>query len=196
MNGIEKITERIIQNAEQELAEITREAREKAEEIAARYADAARKESREILSRGQGAATERIERLEGVAMLDTRKLELSVKQELLERAFDTALDRIKGLPEKDYVLLLARLAAKASRSGYEEVLLSNEDRLKVGETVVREANGLIPGGGHLTLAEDFRAIKGGLLLRDEDIEINCTLESLIRQLRSEMAGELAGILFD
>ena len=196
MNGIEKITERIIQNAEQELAEITREAKEKVEEITARYEDAARKESSEILSKGQGAAKERIERLEGVAMLDTRKLELSVKQELIERAFDSALEQIKGLPQIEYVHLLAKLAAKASRSGNEEVLLSNEDRLKVGESIVREANELISGGGHLTLAEDFRPIKGGLLLRDEDIEINCTLESLIRRLRSEMAGELAGILFD
>lgn len=196
MNGIEKITERIIQNAEQEIAEITREAQLKAEEITARYDEAARKESREIVSRGQAAAEERMERLESVAMLDTRKLELSAKQEMLNRAFNAALDRIRNLPENEYTALLAKLAAKASRSGQEEILLSKEDKARAGEIILREANGLIPGGGNLTLAEDFRPIQGGFMLRDEDIEINCTFESLIRRLKSEMAAELAGILFD
>lgn len=195
MKGIEKITERIVQNAEQEIADITREAKAKAEEITARYEEAARREHREILDRGQAAADERIERLAGVAVLDTRKLELSVKQELLNRAFDTALERIRSLPEKEYGMLLARLAAKASISGKEEVILSREDRLQAGENIVKEANMLIPGGGNLSLAEEARPIKGGLLLRDEDIEINCTFESLIRMLRNEMSAELAEILF-
>ncbi len=196
MNGIEKIMERIIQNAEQEIAEIRREAQSKAGEITVRYAEAARKESSEIRSRGQIAAEERMERLASVAMLDTRKLALSAKQEMLNLAFDTALDRVRNLPEKEYVALLAKLAAKASRNGNEEILLSKEDQSRIGDSVLREANRLIPGGGNLSLAVDSRPMKGGLMLRNEDIEINCTFESLIRRVKSEMAAELAGILFD
>ncbi len=196
MNGIEKITERIIQNAEQEIAEITREAQAKAEEITARYEGTARKEVSEILSRGKTAAEERVERLAGAALLESRKLELAAKQEMLNRAFDAAMERLRGLPESEYATLLAKLAAKASRSGKEEILLSKEDRSRIGEKIVRETNNLIPGGGGLTLAEDSAPIQGGLILRDEDIEINCTFDSLIRRVKSDMATELAGILFD
>lgn len=196
MKGINKITERITQNAEQEIAEIIREAQSKADDITARYTEAARKESIEILSRGQAAAEERMERLAGVAMLDSRKLELSVKQEILNHVFDIALERLNTLEEEEYVALLAKLAAKASYNGNEEILLSKEDRARAGEKIVRKANGLIPGGGSLTLAEDTRTIKGGLILRDGDIETNCTFESLIRLLKSEKSTELAGILFD
>lgn len=196
MNGIEKIMERIIQNAEQEIAEVSREAQAKAEEITARYTEAARKEEDEILSRGRTAAEERMERLAGAALLDSRKLELSAKQEMLNRSFDTALERLMSLPENEYAALLARLAAKASRNGKEEILLSEEDQSRVGEKIVQEANRLIPGGGSFSLAKDTPQIKGGLILRDEDIEINCTFESLIRRLKSELATELAGVLFD
>lgn len=196
MKGINKITERITQNAEQEIAAIIRESQSKADDITARYTEAARKESIEILSRGQAAAEERMERLAGVAMLDSRKLELSVKQEMLNLVFDTAFERLNRLGEEEYIALLAKLAAKASHNGKEEILLSKEDRVRAGEKIVQIANGLIPGGGSLTLAADTRTIKGGLILRDGDIETNCTFESLIRLLKSEKSTELAGILFD
>lgn len=196
MKGIEKITEKIIQNTQQEIEEIQREAQLKAEEIAARYAEAAQKEVDEILCRGQIAAEERMERLAAVAVLDARKLELAAKQEILNQAFEMALDQLNHLPEEEYIVLLGKLAATASRNGKEEIVLSLEDRTRIGERVVRAANEQIQGGGNLSLASEPMSMKGGMMLRYEDIEINCTFESLIRRIKSQMSAELAGILFE
>lgn len=196
MNGIEKITERILQNTEQEIEEIQRVAKSQADEITARYAKAASEETGEIICRSQPAAEERMERLVAVAVLDSKKLELSAKQEMLNRAFDLGLEHLNNLPEKDYIALLGKLAAKASRTKKEEIILSTEDKSRIGEDVVQESNKRIPGGGSLSLAADSLPIKGGLILRDGDIEINCTFESIIRQLKNQMASELAGVLFD
>ncbi len=196
MKGIEKITEKILQNTQQEIEEIRREAQLKAEEITARYGETARKEVDEIICRGGTAAEERIERLAAVAVLDARKLELTAKQEMLNRAFEMALDQLNHLPEEEYILLLGKLAATASRNGKEEIILSREDQTRIGEKVVREANQRIPGGGNLSLSSESMALKGGLMLRYEDIEINCTFESLIRRIKSQMSAELAGILFE
>ena len=196
MNGIEKIIERIINNAELEISQITQQAQEKAAEITAEYDEAIQKGCDEILSRGKAAAEERVERLAGAALLDTKKLELSAKQDMLNRAFEDALVRLRNLPEEEYIGFLTKIAAKSARSGKEEVLLSKEDRVRFGNKIVQDANGMISGGGNLFLGEDSPPILGGLILRDGDIEINCTFESLIRKTRSEMATELANTLFE
>lgn len=36
---------------------------------------------------------------------------------------------------------------------------------------------------------------GGLILKDGNVEINCSFEAQLRALRESMAAEIAGILF-
>ena len=89
--------------------------------------------------------------------------------------------------------------AKDDGSGNEVLVLNEKDRAKVGEKITSEANRLrqeagLPAG--LTLAPDTADIDGGLFLRDKDSEVNCTLETLLRLGREELAGQAAALLFD
>lgn len=102
-----------------------------------------------------------------------------------ERAFAAALKQLSELPDEEYVGLLAGLAAKASSTGREEVILSQKDRARYGKQVVTQANERL-GDGHLTLSVQTRPIRGGLILSDGDVEVNCTFETLVRLLRGEM----------
>ena len=195
MDGIEKITGRIAEDAGREIGEINAEARRQADEIMARYEAKAQRESEEILSRGRRNADERVERLASVAQLDARKLELAAKQEMLSRAYDLALEQLVNLPDKEYVDLLADLAVKASSTGREAVIFSQKDRARYGKAVVTQANEKL-GDGHLTMSEQSRPIQGGLILSDGDVEVNCTFETLVRLQRGEMDREVAKVLFD
>lgn len=195
MDGIEKITGRIAEDAGREIGEINAEARRQADEIMARYEAQAQRESEEILSRGRRNADERVERLASVAQLDARKLELAAKQEMLSRAYDLALEQLVNLPDKEYVDLLADLAVKASSTGREAVIFSQKDRARYGKAVVTQANEKL-GDGRLTMSEQTRPIKGGLILSDGDVEVNCTFETLVRLQRGEMDREVAKVLFD
>ncbi|WP_297210288.1 V-type ATP synthase subunit E [uncultured Flavonifractor sp.] len=195
MDGIEKITGRIAEDAGREIEGILSEARRQADEITARYEAQARRESEEILARGRRNADERVERLASVAQLDARKLELAAKQEMLSRAYDLALEQLLSLPEKEYVALLAELAVKASSTGREAVIFSQKDRTRYGKAVVTQANERL-GDGHLTLSEQTRPIKGGLILSDGNVEVNCTFETLVRLQRGELDREVAQVLFD
>ena len=198
MNGIEKITGRIEADMQREIEAIQADARSQADGIAARYDEQAKRESEDILARGRRSADERVERLASVAQLEARKLELAAKQELLGKAFDRALEQLLNLPENEYVALLASLAVKAASTGREQVLLSQKDRTRYGKQVVTQANELLAktGTGALTLAEDSRPIKGGLILTDGDVEVNCTFETLVRLQRSELERDVARVLFD
>ena len=195
MQGIDKITGRIAEDAAREADAILADARRQADEIAARYDQQAQRESESILARGRRNADERVERLASVAQLDARKLELAAKQEMLSKAYDLALEKLLNLPDKEYVDLLADLAVKASSTGREAVIFSQKDRTRYGKQVVTQANEKL-GDGHLTMSEQTRPIKGGLILSDGDVEVNCTFETLVRLQRGEMDREVAKVLFD
>ncbi len=196
MDGIEKITGRINEDVQREIDAMTADARREAGEIAARYREQADRESAEIVERGRRAAAEREERLASVAQLEARKLELAAKQEMLQKAFDKALERLLTLPEEQYIVLLSELAVKAARTGREQVILSQKDRTRYGKQAVTAANEKLGDKGHLTLSQESRPIKGGLILSDGDVEVNGTFETLVRLQRGALDREVAKVLFD
>ena len=91
------------------------------------------------MERGKKNAAEREERLVSVAEMEAKKLTLATKQEMLDKAFDLALERLAALEEAEYVELLANLAASAA-TGREALIFSPEDRDRVGAQVVAAAN--------------------------------------------------------
>ena len=196
MDGIEKITGRINEDTQREIDALMADARREADEIAARYQAQARQESADIVERGRKAAAEREERLASVAQLEARKLELSAKQEMLRKAFDAALESLLTLPEEKYVALLADLAVRAARTGREEVILSQKDRTRYGKQAVTAANETLGEKGRLTLSQETRPIRGGLILSDGDVEVNCTFEALVRLQQGELDRQVARVLFE
>lgn len=195
MNGIEKITARIGEDVQKEIDAIQTKAAAEASAITERYEQLANKESEDILARGRKAAEERVERLGSVAKLEAKKSTLAVKQDVVNKAFDLALEQLASLPEADYVTLLAKLAAAAAKSGREQVALSQKDRTRFGKQVVTEANALLGDKGALTLSDQVRPMKGGLVLLGDRVEVNCSFETLVRLQRETLAAEVAQILF-
>ena len=194
MEGIEKITEKIRQDAQAEADRLRAETDAKVQAIRQEAQAQAEKERADILARGKRAADERLERLSSAAQMERRKLELAAKQEMLAKAYDRAMERLTSLPDGEYVGLLAGLAAEASSTGREEVILSQKDRARYGKQVVTQANEKL-GDGHLTLSVQTRPIRGGLILSDGDVEVNCTFETLVRLLRGEMDRTVVEVLF-
>lgn len=198
MNGIEKITQRIDQDAQAEIDAIIAQAQTEADAITARYAAQAEKETADIVARGKVHAQERKERLASMADMEAKKVVLGAKQQMLDEAFALALEKLAGLPEEQYVALLTSLAVEASSTGKEKIILSQSDRARYGVKVATGANEKLAAAGKpasLTLSEETRPIRGGLLLSDGDVEVNCAFETLIRLSRSELSGEVLKILF-
>ena len=146
MDGIENITARILSDAKADVQAVEAETAEKVQAIREQYARQAEQEAAAILSRGKKAAEERLERLESAAQMERRKLELAAKQQVLEEAFDKALDDLCSLRDEDLIALLAALAARAAVSGKEQLIFSESDRARVGKQVVMAANELLVKG--------------------------------------------------
>lgn len=197
MEGMDKITARIIADAEREIAEIQRENDEKIEALTAEAQSAAEQESLELLTRGRRAAEERRERLSSSAAVECHKLELAAKQELLEETFATAVEQLCSLPRKEYLALIASLAAEAAEGG-EQMILSPRDAEQYGTEVIAMANTALRAAGkrgELTLSAETRPIPGGFILSSGDVELNCAFDTLVRLRREKLEKEVAKILF-
>lgn len=192
MNGIEKITGRIRADAQAEADAILAAARKEAGETEASFRRQAEGERALLLAKAEKAAAEREERLVSAAQMEGRKTILAARQEMVEKAFDTALERLCSMPEEQYVQVLVGLVQKASSTGSEEVLFSPADRKRVGKAVVEGANAT---GKHLALSGETRPIRGGFILRDGSVEVNCAFETLIRLEKGRSAAQAAKILF-
>ena len=194
MNGLEKLTGQIDADVQKEIDAALVQALSQAQEIQSWYESQAQIQVEAIRRKGQQDAVFRQERLVDEAKMQARRDILATKQELIGRAFDLALEKLLELPEKEYVALLADLAVKASSTKKEAVIFSQKDRTRYGKTVVTQANEKL-GGGHLTLSEQTRPIKGGLILQDSQVETNCSFEVLIHLQRNTLSAEVAQVLF-
>ena len=226
MEGIEKITARIAQDAQAEISRLTAETEEKVQAVLTNAAAQAQQEANEIVEKGRMAASERLERLNSASQMERRKLELAARQEVLGEAFALALEKLCTLPEQEYIALLTKLALEASSSGKEQLILSQKDRAAVGKQVVMAVNdalvkerapslpeevtrskvgafvdklvhnttAAVTGTG-LTLIAETRDLKGGFIMVDGDVEINCAFETLVRLQREQMEKKVADALF-
>ena len=194
MKGTEKIIAHIQADAAAQADAILAQAEQQCAEIRAGYERKAKDAYAEKIRAGVKANQDRLESVERLARMEGRKSVLALKQDMVSKSFDLAVDKLVDLPEEQYVALLAKLAAQASVTGDEQVVLNARDREKIGPAVVAAANARL-SDGKLTLSDEVGAFRGGLLLRRGSIEANCTVELLVELCRGEMAAELAKVLF-
>ena len=193
MNGIERITQRIALDAQEEINEILRKGREEAKEITERFQAQADGERNALSERNAKAAAEREERLVSMAQMEARKVTLAARQEMVEAAYAKALDLLCEMPDHVYIDVLAALMAAASVGGKEEAVFSKKDRERVGKKAVETANKKF--GKSIALSAQTADIRGGFILKGENVEVNCTFETLVRLQRAETAGAVVRTLF-
>ena len=198
MNGIEKISARILADAESEAAAIRAQAEEKAALIRADYDRRIELEQQRLTAEAQAEADKQLERDQGAARMAARRQLLETKQALVDAAFRQAEQQLLSLPTAEYTKLCAQLAARASASGSEELIFCIEDRERVGQAVVEQANALLQKAGKaakLTLSAETRPMRGGVVLKDGLVETNCSIGTMISGLRPALSGKVAACLF-
>lgn len=192
MNGIEKIIARIRQDAQTEIDALMEKARAEAAGVEETFRREAQAEAETLAAKAQKTAAEREERMVSSAQMEKRKTLLAARQQMIEQAYETALEELCTLPHADYVETLTALLLRASARGNEEVIFCKADRERVGEEAVAAANAR---GKQLILSEETRPVRGGFILKDGNVEINCSFETLVRLQKSQSAAEVAAILF-
>lgn len=198
MTGTEKIKSKILEDAEFKANQIVEQAQRESQEIMAQALKEAQEKRSEILKRGEADGMEAYRRMLSVAGLDGRKEILKAKQDMVESAFSAAMERLCGLPDKDYQKLLEDMAVDAAKSENGEILLSEKDRKRLNKDFIKNINERITSAGKsgkLVLSQQSIKTVGGFVLRYGEMEINSTFEILFGMLKPELENDVVNILF-
>ena len=194
MKGTEKIIAHIQADAKSQADAVLAAAEKQCDAIRADYDKKAAQVYAEKVRTGTKACQDQVDSVQRIARMEAKKTLLSVKQEMVAKSFEKAQELLTSLPEEQYVAFLAKLAARASVTGDEDIVLNAKDRAAVGEAVVKAANARLEGG-KLRLSERTGTFAGGLILSRGNVEANCTVELLVELCRGEMSVEIADMLF-
>ncbi|MDR3230500.1 MAG: V-type ATP synthase subunit E [Synergistaceae bacterium] len=131
-------------------------------------------------------------RREIVAGLDAAKVELGVRQQLIGESFEGALRLLTGLPRDRYLSFVQTLMEKAVVTG-DEVLLVGKNEGHIDGAWLDAYNG--SHQTRLSFSGDRLPISGGFVLRNGKIDINCSWDMLVGDIRPEIEADVVKRLF-
>ena len=220
-NGLNKITERILAQAQQEADRILAEAEADCRKIRADYAAQAEEIRQNLSNEAERKSEDAIARAKSASAMQKRNIIGQKRSDLIDGVFSDAFAWVKNLSSEKYTDLLVGLfsAAMLEAVGTEqknralfgdedfepvaayEIVLNKDDRESCGKAVLeglrRKLNGKISAETltKLQLSSKTANIAGGGILRMGDIESNCSLEMIFSQLRRELEAEVSRALF-
>lgn len=219
MIGLEKITDKIIADAKAKADEIIAEANGRCEQI---LLECEEKKAR-IAQRLEDDAIREGESIKARAMSEVAKSSrdsaLALRANLIDEAFDIARQAVLALDGDRYIQLMSGLLSRVLRERAEseadsirlygedisperyEVRLNKNDRDRYGKLIIDGARRAVVGKvkssmlDRVCLSDDYVNIGGGFVVRCGDVELNCSLETVIAELRPQLEMRVAEILF-
>ena len=219
MTGLEKIIERIQTEARERASKTLQNAESEATALAQEYA--ARSEG--VRTRIEKEGLEAAQAMLDAARAETEKTHTEILQnmrtKLIDEAFERAKKEICGTDYGKYRELLAALLTTAILDQHRTeqqsiafgdevepfehflVLMNAADRERFGIQVIHDVRRAVERrigtekAAKLCLAEQVADISGGLILRFGDVELNCTLDVLMADIRRELTPRVTEILF-
>ncbi|MBA3044943.1 MAG: hypothetical protein FP824_01870 [Euryarchaeota archaeon] len=198
--SLDEVKRKIIDLANEKACEIREEAAGHSSESERKYDDNIKK----MLDSGrrryiEGAKLQK-ERRMGVARVEARNRHLNAKQEIINEVIDEALSRILALSDEEYLGIMERLFAAANLPECEcEVQISQADAKRITVEFLKSVEKQFSKDGKkviFTLSKTQREdIRGGFVVKVGQIEMDCSLGTLIRMRRGELEREAAQILF-
>ena len=219
MTGLDKVTGKIIADAEADARVILDRAEAECAAVKEKYAAATEAELEKLREENDRECQSLIIRARSSAAMAKRNALLEARAALLDEAYALAERQIKNLNPEQYLDLLQKMlrsALKNQLAGEEEsmrlygediapaayeVILNTRDRETYGEKLLaayRTGYGarLSPAIlAKLCLASDTAPIDGGIILRCGAVETNCSLAMLLAANRRETEAKVSRILF-
>ena len=219
MTGLEKIVERIQDEARERASLTLQNAEKEATALAKDYAARSEQARMRIEKEGLEAA----QALLNAARAETEKTHTEILQStrtaLIDEAFARAQREICGTDYGKYRELLGALLTSALMEQHRteqqsiafgdevepferfEVLMNAADRERFGTQVISDVRRTVERrigaqkASKIALGEESVNITGGLILRFGDVELNCTLDVLMADMRRKLTPRVTDILF-
>lgn len=196
MNGIDKIIEKINNDAENECKKAADDASEKSRQIISDALAQADKECAEIIAEAEKSAESIKASAVSKGAYGEKQELLRVKTQLIEETINLALTKLRSLAPEEYFETLVKLVSRYSQKGSCEMLMGKMNSECVpGDFASICAAAASKNACTLTLSDETAPVADGFILKYGDIEINCSFAALISEKREELKEKVNSILF-
>ena len=190
--SIEKLTEKILSEAQEYADNAVAEAEREGKELTAR----AKEKSNKILSDVQdkiNIETKKVfNRRNSLARLETRKIILQAKQDAINECFERAVEELRNMDEDAYISFISDKLSDLGVDGG-EVIFNDKDSESVGERIINRAN---ESGKKFHMSDRRINARGGFKVVSGRVEITATLESMVENIKEEITPDVAKALFN
>jgi len=189
--GLEAILNRLTHDTDERVKDIVEQADARCTEL---LMSADREAAAIIEEAGRKAKSQAevlLRRSDSLAALETRKIALTAKQELIDEVIASATEQAAALPDPEKRALYRRLLLEHAKGS--EVVIFNDQDVNLAKDLLATINA--EKGWKLTISDGPGHISGGFILQQGLIETNLTPEVLARSLRSDLVGLAAKALF-
>ena len=204
--SIEKITSTILDEAKEAERAALEEARAECDRIIEEAHQKAQAQMEAMVKKGHEEKEKIILRRKSVASIDSKKVLLKKKQEIIKECFDESIVRITNLPREEYINYLVQVGINSDMYG--GLLTFNEkEKNTIAPEVIRRLNeatepkrmekyGERPYTESFTLNEISEPITGGFWIRYRLTYADNTVGTQVVFARVNMASEVSKMLFE
>lgn len=193
--AVEDILKRIEEETEKTCSEILGKAEEEAGKVTAEYEEQADRLRKSLLEKARTRAEEEEKRLIVNEQLALRKALLAKKGEILKKVYSSAKEKIKALPENEYLEIISSLVLKNAVSGNEEIIVPEKQEELFDDSFIKALNKAYGDGAGFSISKEKGSFEWGVLLREKQREVNLTLEVLFDQVIEKVEPKIAEEIF-
>lgn len=193
MAGVQSIVDQIINDAKKQADSISEAANRQTEENDLNALKRTDEMILEIQKKAEADCQEEERRFRAIMDLESRKELLSKKRMCIDEAFEKAKQKILHLEDSRYSSFLFGLLKNCGLDGG-AIWYSKRDERFFDAAFIKKAKEEINGG--IETGGVRESLESGFILVCGDIQINCSLDSVIKQTREELESHVARILFE
>ena len=190
--SIERIRNYIIENARKEAEQIIKTAVEQFRNETESARLSLEKKYQEMLQSDEKRLREDMKRLLGKFKSDCKMELLEVKNKVIDSVLESAISRIQSLPDDEYLALIGKWLAKATDNLEGELFVSVADLKRIPSNFIDDLNR--SRKAKVCLSKIAVDVKGGFILKTRNYEIDYTLDTVVKNLRTALIPKLNDML--
>jgi V/A-type H+-transporting ATPase subunit E len=184
MSNLDNLTQKILEDAKNKASEIVEEAEKKNKSHINHRVKEANERKEKIIEKAAAEAQMLKSRVISSAELKVRDEKLSAKQEVMDKVFQMAKDKLSNLDKNEYLDYV--------KSSFEKIKTDGKPTLLIPTGKMDQLKEL---SKEMELVED-ESVKSGYILKDGEIVYNYTFDALVDEIREDLEGEIAQKLFE
>jgi len=198
MSNLENLSAKIIEDANIKAEAILKEAKDNEILLVEKRIKDAEILKQQMLEKTKIEAVTVNSRIISNSQLIVRNEKLVAKQEMIDKVFADALEKLLVMKDAQYLELIKSYLLSMPIAGNEEIIIPGKYKNLVSDEYLSEINESLKTTGkigELKLSSETRDIKSGFIVLKNGIEVNNTFDSLVNSLRDELEPEIVNELF-